>query len=82
MLKAVLVSKGLNVPKVHDLMHLRQLLEAGGEQLPEDFADLDMLDPNAVDERYGDTGAAVHLDIQDARRLVRSLRAWMEPRIV
>lgn len=81
MLKAVLVSKGVNVPKVHDLMHLRQLLEEVGEQMPADFSDLDLLDPYAVDERYGDTGASAHLDIQDARRLVRVVRAWMETRI-
>ncbi len=81
MLKAVLVSKGVNVPKVHDLLHLRQLLEAAGEQMPAEFSRLDLLDPYAVDERYGDTGASAYLNIRDTRRLVRSVRVWMETRI-
>jgi HEPN domain-containing protein len=66
MLKAVLVSKGVHVPKTHDIVYLKQLLQDAGAELPQEFADLDLLAPFAVDERYGDTGASGRF-LQSAR---------------
>jgi HEPN domain-containing protein len=77
-LKAVLVERGINVPKTHDLVFLQQTLERAGFTLPAGFSRLQELQPFAVAERYEDTGAGNSISSVDARQLVADVRAWAD----
>ncbi|MEX2448667.1 MAG: HEPN domain-containing protein [Solirubrobacterales bacterium] len=52
-LKAVIASRGLEFPFVHDLGVLMQLCEDAGIELPADLAEADRLTPYAGALRYG-----------------------------
>lgn len=75
-LKSVLVSRGVNPPKSHDIVLLKQLLMDIGIGVPHDLTDIDLLDPYAVAERYSNTGITGTIAMSDALRMVTKVRAW------
>jgi len=51
-LKAVCLAKDLDFPKTHSLVHLMDMLEAGGVNVPKNVRDADILTQYAVQSRY------------------------------
>ncbi|MEW6083395.1 MAG: HEPN domain-containing protein [Chloroflexota bacterium] len=51
-LKAVCLAQGLDFPKTHSLVHLMDLLEAGGLHIPKNVRDADILTQYPVQSRY------------------------------
>jgi HEPN domain-containing protein len=51
-LKAVCLVQGMDIPKTHSLVHLMDILEAGGIDIPKNVRDADILTQYAVQARY------------------------------
>jgi HEPN domain-containing protein len=51
-LKAVCLAQGMDIPKTHSLIHLMDLLEANGLEIPQNVRDADILTQYAVQSRY------------------------------
>ena len=77
LLKARLVTLGVNYPKTHNLQTLVELLEDQGKQLPADLADLDSLTPYATIYRYEDPPQVGQFNRKAAREFIRRLRVWV-----
>lgn len=50
--KAVLIARGLDVPRAHDLARLLSLLDEAGEDVPDEIREAAELTPYAVAGRY------------------------------
>jgi len=83
LLKALLSHGGVRFRKTHDLRELMDLLADHGSAPPQYLQEIDYLSPFAVDLRYGifPLEEEAPLDRQEARRLVREVRAWVEREI-
>ncbi len=83
LLKALLSHLGVRFRKTHDLRELLDLLADHGSAPPEYLWEIDYLSPFAVDLRYGILPGEGEqpLDRQEACRLVREVRAWVERQI-
>lgn len=81
MLKALLSDLRVTFRKTHELGALMEALGQAGEPLPSQFEDLDKLTPFGAVYRYDDYDAEYPLDRAEARRLLRSPRAWVEERL-
>ena|SRR5688572_16506305 len=51
-LKAVCLVQGMDIPKTHSLVHLMDILEASGIDIPKNVRDADILTQYAVQSRY------------------------------
>jgi HEPN domain-containing protein len=51
-LKAVCLAQGMDIPKTHSLIHLMDILEASGVEIPNRVRDADILTQYAVQSRY------------------------------
>jgi HEPN domain-containing protein len=78
LLKALLSDLGVAFRKTHELGALMDLIARSGEVLPDEFENLDALTPFGAVYRYEDYDSDALLDRQQARVLLRSLRAWVE----
>ena len=75
-LKAVLLHRGADVPRTHDIGLLLDLV-AGGRALPEDVARAGSLTMYAVLTRYpADLGEATPEEADDARALATAVVEW------
>jgi HEPN domain-containing protein len=82
LLKALLSAKQVRFGKTHDLLELIGLAQKSGPEFPKDLADLDSLNPFAVEYRYDPFPENdPPIDRGALRALVRSLRAWVETQV-
>jgi HEPN domain-containing protein len=83
LLKALLSNLMVRFRRTHDLRELMDLLTDNGHSLPENLAELDIFTPYAVEFRYEFLAQEQEtpLDRQAARKLVKSLRTWVESKI-
>ena len=51
-LKGVCLAQGKDIPKTHSLVHLMDILEASGIEIPKNVRDADILTQYAVQSRY------------------------------
>lgn len=77
LLKAVLAEQGIDYPKTHDLVRLRQVAQAS-YNLPDTQVDLAVLSSFAGHLRYEVVEGEVPLDLAEVRTMVQSLREWVE----
>ena len=76
-LKAVLLSKGLEFPLVHDIEVLLDVARTGGIRLPREIREAGALSPYAVEARYpGYDEDITATDVDDAIRLADRVVAW------
>jgi len=82
MLKALLSDLGAAFHKTHELGALMDSLARSGAPLPGEFENLDMLTPYGAVYRYDDYDGAESLNRAETRAMLRSLRAWVEDRLL
>jgi hypothetical protein len=80
-LKAVMATRGIEHPRIHDIGRLLQLLRSSGANLPENAEELDELTIYAVPLRYDDLLDAEPLDREHTVHLVDQLEAWASRQI-
>ena len=82
LLKAFLSAKQVRFAKTHDLLELIALILQSGTQLPPEFADLDILNPFAVEYRYDPFPEDdPPIDRASYHVLIKTLRNWVEHQI-
>ena len=81
MLKALLSDLGVAFHKTHELGALMDALARSGAPLPGEFENLDMLTPFGAVYRYDDYDGTEPLNRAETRKMLRSLRAWVEERL-
>jgi HEPN domain-containing protein len=78
-LKAVCLAKGLDFPKTHSLVHLMDLLEKRGVQIPKQVRDADILTQYAVQSRYPSVVEEItRSEYRDALKLAAGVVFWAE----
>ena len=80
-LKAVIVYKGLQAPRSHDMTGLYEILESSGNRPPVSLEALDLLTPFAVTFRYDDV-IEDELDKQAAWLVICHLNAWAQTIVI
>jgi len=82
-MKALLASRSLRIPRTHDMVKLMALLKNNGCPVPEKFESLNSLAPFAVEYRYDffieEKGPA--LSRSDMLQLVKQFRQWAEKKL-
>ncbi|MBI2441368.1 MAG: HEPN domain-containing protein [Lentisphaerae bacterium] len=81
LLKARLVSLGVDYPRAHNLLTLMELLAATNDPLPDEFAELFHLTPFATTFRSEEAGEPVLPDRSALRVKIRRLREFVQQRI-
>ena len=74
-LKAVLLSRGKAIAKIHDLSTLARWVVKSGVRLPIPKSDLDILTPYATTMRY-DELESVTIDYSSTTKLVEAIFIW------
>src|ERR1039458_5212237 len=82
MLKALLSDLGGAFHKTHELGAIMDTLARSGAPLPGAFENLDMLTPFGAVYRYDDYDGTESLNRAETRAMLRSLRAWVEDRLL
>jgi HEPN domain-containing protein len=78
-LKAVCLAHGMDIPKTHSLIHLMDVLEAGGIEIPQNVRDADILTQYAVQSRYPSiTEEITRSEYRDALKLAANVLFWAE----
>jgi len=78
-LKAVCLSRGLDFPKTHSLVHLIDILNAHGVTIPENVRAADILTQYAVQARYPSWVEDVtREEYRDALKLAAQVVFWAE----
>ncbi|MEW6286425.1 MAG: HEPN domain-containing protein [Chloroflexota bacterium] len=81
-LKAVCLAYELEFPKTHSLVHLIDILAAGGVEIPETVRDADILTQYAVQSRYPSVTEDITKDeYRDALKLASKVVFWAEKAI-
>ena len=81
-IKAVMLSRNINFPYVHDLALLLSILEEGGEAFPETIRRAARLTPFAVDARYPGIGQPVsEQQYLEAVAIAEAVVRWTEERL-
>ena len=76
-IKAVLLSKAIEFPLVHDIETLLELAQRGGLSLPPLLREADALTPYAVETRYpGQLEAVSRADVDHAIRIAEVALQW------
>ena len=81
LLKARLVSLGVDYPKAHNLLTLVELLAANGDPLPDALAELFYLTPFATTFRYEEADELVLSDRSALRAKILQLHEFIQKRI-
>lgn len=81
LLKGLLSNLGIRFRKTHDLRELLDLLTDFGHPLPKDLSEVDILTPYGTLFRYDILDVSTHFDRAEARRMIRTLRKWVERKI-
>ena len=78
-IKALLLSRGISFPFIHDLARLLSLLEQAGEKIPDTVKRAAELTPYAVMTRYPGLAEPVTEDrYKEALAIAETLLAWVE----
>jgi HEPN domain-containing protein len=78
-LKAVCLAQGMDIPKTHSLVHLMDILEAHGVEIPENVRDADILTQYAVQSRYPSLMEDIsRSEYKDALKLAANVVFWAE----
>ena len=78
-LKSVCLAKGLDFPKTHSVVHLVDVLEAGGVSVPERVREADVLTHYAVQSRYPSWAEEVtQEEYREALELAARVVFWAE----
>ena len=78
-LKAVCLAQGMDVPKTHSLIHLMDILESGGIDIPRNVRDADILTQYAVQSRYPSIMEDItRTEYRDALKLAANVVFWAE----
>jgi HEPN domain-containing protein len=78
-LKAVCLMKGMDIPRTHSLVHLMDILEAAGINIPANIRDADILTQYAVQSRYpGIMEEITRSEYRDALKLAAQVVFWAE----
>lgn len=78
-LKAVCLVQGMDIPKTHSLVHLMDILEAGGIDIPKNVRDADILTQYAVQSRYPSIMEEIsRSEYRDALKLAAQVVFWAE----
>ena len=78
-LKAVCLARNLDFPKTHSLVHLIDMVESGGLDIPKDVRDADILTQYAVQSRYpGIVEEVTRDEYRDALKLASQVVFWAE----
>jgi HEPN domain-containing protein len=78
-LKAVCLAQGMDIPKTHSLIHLMDILEADGIEVPKNVRDADILTQYAVQSRYPSLMEEItRTEYRDALRLAANVVFWVE----
>ena len=78
-LKAVCLVQGMDIPKTHSLVHLMDILEAGGIDIPKNVRDADILTQYAVQSRYPSIMEEIsRSEYRDALKLAAQVVFWVE----
>ena len=81
-IKAVMISRNIEFPYVHDLAHLLSLLEEVGEIIPESVLKAEELTSYAVDTRYPGLSSPVEeQEYVDAVEIAETVVRWAEERV-
>ena len=81
-IKAVLITREIEFPYVHDLGSLLSLLEEAGEAVPEAMRTAVSLTTYATATRYPNTGAPVtEQEYQEAIAIAEAVVRWAEQRL-
>jgi HEPN domain-containing protein len=78
-LKAVCLSRGMDIPKTHSLVQLMDILESSGLAIPQNIRDADVLTQYAVQSRYPSFMEDVTRDeYRDALKYAADVVFWAE----
>jgi HEPN domain-containing protein len=78
-LKAICLSLGMDIPKTHSLVHLMDILESSGMEIPKSVRDADILTQYAVQSRYPSIMEEItKSEYNDALRLAANVVFWAE----
>ncbi len=78
-LKAVCLAQGKDIPKTHSLIHLMDILEAGGFEIPENVRNADILTQYAVQSRYPSLMEEItRTEYREALKLAANVVFWAE----
>jgi len=78
-LKAVCLSRGMDIPKTHSLIQLMDILEAGDIEIPENIREADILTQYAVQSRYPSIMEEITRDeYRDTVKLAAKVVFWAE----
>lgn len=78
-LKAVCLAQGKDIPKTHSLIHLMDILEAGGFEIPENVRNADILTQYAVQSRYPSIMEEItRTEYREALKLAANVVFWAE----
>ena len=78
-IKAVCLSQGLDFPKTHSLVHLMDMLESSGMEIPENVREADILTQYAVQSRYPSVVEEITKDeYREAIKLAAQVVLWAE----
>lgn len=81
-IKAVMISRSVDFPYVHDLALLLSMLEESGEDVPDSIRRAVGLTPYAVDTRYPGVGQPVSEEAyQDAIEIAEAVTRWAQARV-
>lgn len=81
-IKAVMISRNIDFPYVHDLALLLSILEKDGENVPDEVRRATILTPYAVDIRYPSIEQPVsEQDYRDAIEIAEAVIQWATDRL-
>ena len=80
--KALLISRGVEYPYVHDLAHLLSMLENAGECVPDNVRKVEQLTPFAVLTRYpGPARPITEREYMEAVEAAEAIVVWVDGRL-
>jgi HEPN domain-containing protein len=78
-LKAVCLAQGMDIPKTHSLIHLMDILESRGIEIPKNVRDADILTQYAVQSRYPSLIEEINKsEYKEALKLAAKVVFWAE----
>ncbi|HEU4745500.1 MAG TPA: HEPN domain-containing protein [Anaerolineales bacterium] len=78
-LKAVCLAQGMDIPKTHSIVHLMDILESRGVEIPKNVRDADILTQYAVQLRYPSLMEEINRsEYRDALKLAANVVFWAE----
>jgi HEPN domain-containing protein len=78
-LKAVCLAQNMDIPRTHSLVHLMDIWETKGIEIPKSVRDADILTQYAVQSRYPSiTEEVTRAEYRDALKLAANVVFWAE----